>query len=54
MNVVLDDAEEVWVKVSKKAEGEASSNGRVRREYGDRKTLGWSLLTSRQRVDSIV
>lgn len=40
MNVVLDDAEEVWVKVSKKADGEASSNGRVKREYGDRKTLG--------------
>lgn len=40
MNVVLDDAEEVWVKVSKKADGEASSNGRVKREYGDRKPLG--------------
>lgn len=40
MNVVLDDAEEVWVKVSKKADGEASSNGKVKREYGDRKALG--------------
>lgn len=51
MNVVLDDAEEVWVKVSKKAEGEESSGGssRSKKAYGDRTHLG-GLDMARQAV----
>ena len=42
MNVVVDDAEEVWVKQnkSKTADGEASGSKRRTREYGQRTTLG--------------
>lgn len=47
MNVVVDDAEEVWVKVSRKPNGEedeSKSNGaqtsKTKRQYGDRRTLG--------------
>merc|ERR1711977_144468 len=45
MNVVLDDAEEVWVKVSKKADGEESNgSSRSKKAYGDRTHLGRLLL----------
>jgi hypothetical protein len=47
MNVVVDDAEEVWVKVSRKPEGEDEDNkangaqtSKSKKQYGDRKTLG--------------
>lgn len=42
MNVVVDDAEEVWVKQnkSKTADDEASGSKRRTREFGQRTTLG--------------
>lgn len=49
MNVTLDDAEEVWVKVTKAkpaagegedAAGATTASRRPKREYGDRRPLG--------------
>ncbi|KAL7004945.1 hypothetical protein EMMF5_005558 [Cystobasidiomycetes sp. EMM_F5] len=46
MNVVMDDAEEIWVKQSKggKASDATSESTKRKREYGDRTTLGRLLL----------
>ena len=51
MNVVMDDAEEVWVKQSRKPANDDSddskANGaqtsKTKKQYGDRRTLGESL-----------
>lgn len=49
MNVVMDEAEEVWVKQSRKpanddSKEDSKANGaqtsRSKRQYGDRRTLG--------------
>jgi len=52
MNVVLDDAEEVWCKVSKKVDGSEATNGsstgssKSKKQYGDRTPLGGLRLLS--------
>lgn len=56
MNVVVDDAEEVWIKQSRKPANDDSgedskANGaqtsKTKKQYGDRRTLGaWSLSLS--------
>ena len=53
MNVVVDEAEEVWIKQSRKPANDDSgedskANGaqtsKTKKQYGDRRTLGgWSL-----------
>lgn len=57
MNVVMDDAEEVWIKQSRKpanddsAEDSKANGGqtsKTKRQYGERRTLGeWLAFLSR-------
>lgn len=61
MNVVMDDAEEVWVKQSRKPANDDSddskANGaqtsKTKKQYGDRRTLGESLREHLCRLEMV-